>query len=203
MLVFIDESGCTGFKFAHGSVEHFVVSMVAFRTSSDAQQASDVIRQTQVLWKVFPEFKFSDSRDAVRDEFFRRVAAQRFEVRAIVIHKPSIHSAYLRQHKESLYNYFVKNLIKYNSEVMTAADIRIDGSGDRVFRQELNLYLRRECPPGVIKSVRFIESHRDPLIQLADMCAGAIARSYRKERRDPFRWRRMLAPRIKNVWEFR
>ena len=70
MLVFIDESGCAGFKFTRGSVEHFVVAMVAFRERSVALRTNEIIRQAQVNLNIYPEFKFSDSRDAVRDEFF-------------------------------------------------------------------------------------------------------------------------------------
>lgn len=40
-------------------------------------------------------------------------------------------------------------------------------------------------------------------ILLADMAAGAIARSYRTdERKDADRWRKMLAGKIEDVWEF-
>jgi hypothetical protein len=202
MLVFIDESGCAGFKFVRGSVEHFVVAMVALRDRAVARRTDEIIRQTQIDLNIYPEFKFSDSRDAVRDEFFRRVADQSFEIRAIVVHKPSIYSAHLRDHKERFYNYFVKNLVKYNADAITAAVVRIDGSGDRVFKRELNAYLRREVPAGCVGSVRFIDSRRDHLIQLADMCVGAIARSYRADRGTPVRWREMLRPRIGNVWEF-
>jgi hypothetical protein len=56
-----------------------------------------------------------------------------------------------------------------------------------------------------IQSIKFAESHRDNLIQLADMAAGAIARSYRQESRDHAqRWRQMLAEsgKIEDVWDF-
>jgi hypothetical protein len=52
--------------------------------------------------------------------------------------------------------------------------------------------------------VKFAESHRNNLIQLADMVAGAIARSYRKDDRNEHdRWRKMLGSKIQNVWDFR
>jgi len=125
-LVFIDESGCAGFKFMRGSMENFVVAMVMFRDRADARRTTDLIRQAQIDLKIYPEFKFSDSRDEVRDEFFQRVRDQRFEIRAIVAHKPSIYSTHLRENKERFYNYFVKTLVKYNADSMSAADVRID-----------------------------------------------------------------------------
>jgi hypothetical protein len=79
----------------------------------------------------------------------------------------------------------------------------IDGSGDREFRQNLNSGLRALLGAGRIKDLRFKHSHRDVLLQLADMCAGAIARSYRPDRPNRDRWRKMIAPRIMDVWEFR
>ena len=53
-----------------------------------------------------------------------------------------------------------------------------------------------------MKSCEFSDSSRDLLIQLADMVVGAIARSYRSDRPDKDAWRRMLAKRIDDVWEF-
>jgi hypothetical protein len=51
--------------------------------------------------------------------------------------------------------------------------------------------------------VRFSNSQSDRLVQLADMCAGAIARSYKKDRDFAGRWREMLRPKTDDVWEFR
>lgn len=66
-------------------------------------------------------------------------------------------------------------------------------------------YLKRSLATGSIKSVKFADSQKDDLVQLADMVVGAIARSYRHadERNKAARWREMIAPKIKNCWEFR
>jgi hypothetical protein len=56
---------------------------------------------------------------------------------------------------------------------------------------------------GAVRSCGFSDSNNDALVQLADMCAGAIARSYRADRPDSARWRTMLGSRIDDVWEFR
>ena len=56
---------------------------------------------------------------------------------------------------------------------------------------------------GRVKSIRFRNSESDRLVQLADMCAGAIARSFKANRDDRFRWRKMLGRKIEDVWEFR
>jgi hypothetical protein len=94
-------------------------------------------------------------------------------------------------------------MMKHDDGVLQDAKVIIDGSGDRLFRKKLNTVLRSKLNAGVIQSVRFKDSKSDVLIQLADMCVGAIARSYRDDREEGNRWRQKLAPRIDDVWEFK
>lgn len=201
MLVFIDESGDPGFK--AGASPVFVAVMVIFHTSEDADLAQTAIATSEARKRHKPEFKFSKCSDAVRDLFFTAVCRLAFRVRAIVVRKAVIYSPRLKADKDRFYEYFVKSMMNYDNRVLCDARIVIDGSGDREFRQNLNAALRRRLRSGAIKDVRFKDSKRDALVQLADMCAGAIARSYRDDRSDKDRWRKMLAPRINDVWEFR
>lgn len=204
MLVLIDESGDAGFKIARGSTPYFVVAMVIFRDYKEAEAASRAIAEARERLRVKPEFKFNKCHPNARDGFFETVAPFSFGVRAVVVNKARIYSDNLREHKERFYNFFVKSLLKHDNDVLQGARVKIDGSGDREFKRELEHYLRQQCQDGKIASVKFAESHRDNLIQLADMAAGAIARSYREEdRKDADRWRRMLARKIEDVWEFR
>jgi len=149
------------------------------------------------------EFKFNKCSDSVRDIFFATVRRLPFQVRAIVVRKEVIYSPRLKADKDRFYEYFVKMMMSYDNGVLCNARVIIDGSGDREFRQNLNAALRRRLRSKAVKDVRFKNSKGDVLVQLADMCAGAIARSYRDDRSDKDRWRKMLAPRINDVWEFR
>ena len=94
----------------------------------------------------------------------------------------------------------MKSMLKFDDGLLEAARIVIDGSGDRVFRRELGTYFRRQLGHGKVKSIRFHDSESDRLVQLADMCAGAIARSLKADRADRKRWR---DTKIENVWQFR
>jgi hypothetical protein len=98
---------------------------------------------------------------------------------------------------------FVRQMLSFDDGLLESARVIIDGSGDREFKRELNTYLRRALSPGSLREVRFSNSANDRLVQLADMCAGAIARSYRTDRDFSDRWRKMLGPRIDDVWEFK
>ena len=204
MLVLIDESGDAGFKIAKGSTPYFVVAMVIFRDFKDAEAAGKTIEAAKTSLRIKPEFKFSKCSTQVRDGFFASVSHLRFTVRALVVEKDRIYSDHLRDNKEKFYNFFVQLLLKHDGGSLQGAKVKIDGSGDREFKRELERYLRKQMEHGKLASVRFAESHRDNLIQLADMVSGAIARSYRHDdRKDADRWRKMLAGKIEDVWEFR
>lgn len=203
MLVLIDESGDAGFKLARGSTQHFIVAMVIFDDFKEAERASDIIEAARTTLRIRTEFKFNKCSGQVKDGFFAMVAPCKFTVRAIVVDKAKIYSENLREHKEMFYNFFVKSLLQHDHNALIGARVKIDGSGDREFKRELAAYLKRESTGGKIVSVKFVESHRDNLIQLADMVAGAIARSYRvDDRNEPDRWRKMLNNKVRNVWNF-
>ena len=154
--------------------------------------------------RIKTEFKFNKCAAPVKDRFFEAVASCKFSVRALVVDKSKIYSDNLRENKDRFYNFFVKSLLQHDNDALVGARTKIDGSGDREFKRELTAYLKRESETGKIVSVKFAESHRDNPIQLADMVAGAIARSYREgDRTEHDRWRKMLGSKIQNVWDFK
>jgi hypothetical protein len=200
MLVFIDESGDPGF--GKGASPVFVAVMVIFLADKDAAATQAAIAASKARRAHKPEFKFNKCRNDVRDLFFQCVAGCRFSVRAIVVRKRVIYSPRLRANKERFYEYFVKEMMLHDGGALVGAKVIIDGSGAREFRNNLKTALCHRLRAGAIKSLRFKSSQGDVLVQLADMCVGAIARSYRADRRYNDRWSKMLAPRIVDIWDF-
>ena len=200
MLVLIDESGCPGFKFTRGSDPIFGLCMVIFANGEDADATTHAIETLRQNLNHKTEFKFSKSSDDVRDKFFATVARCAFTVRALIVRKEALHSQHLRGDSDGFYNHFVKMLMAHDQGALDAAHVRIDGSGGRDFQRALNAYLRRELGAR-IKDVKMSDSKRDPLMQLADMCVGAITRAER-DRDDRDRWKDMLKPRIADIWHF-
>jgi hypothetical protein len=201
MLVFIDESGCPGFKFTRGSDPVFGIGMVIFEGGDHARATEACIAGVRRRTGHRTEFKFSKSDNSLRDEFFAGVRDYPFSVRALIVHKQVIHSKHLRENDDAFYSYFVKMLMAHDGGALDDASIRIDGSGDREFQRAFNSYLRRELGACKVKDVKMSDSARDPLVQLADMCIGAITRPERP-RPDGERWKEMLKPRIADVWHF-
>ncbi|WP_282170904.1 DUF3800 domain-containing protein [Ruegeria atlantica] len=204
-LAFIDESGDPGFKLDKGSSQVFVLCVVVFKDAAASKPVGDEIAALMGTERVKPEWKFSKTRDVSRDAFFEAAAAWDFQCRSVVVQKEEIISHHLRTKPRRFYNYFTKMMFEKDGGLLKGAKVVLDGSGDRRFRKELVGYMRRELPKGSIKKFDFRDSRKDPLVQLADMCADAIARSYSDKRRDGARWRTMLERSgcVSDVWEFK
>ena len=205
MLVFIDESGDPGFKLSKGSSPIFVTSMVIFDCDEEAKVTQGTVLRLQKELKVKPEWKFSKCRADIKDEFFKGIAHHKFRTRSVVVEKEKIYSEHLRTTKDSFYKFFIRQMIEKSQDALVDAKVITDGSGDRNFKRSFQSYLKKNLDKKCVRQVALKDSHKDSLVQLADMTAGAIARSYRADRSDSHRWRHMLNKngQLENVWEFK
>ncbi len=205
MLVFIDESGDTGFKVGRGSTKNFVVACVIFSDSLEAEKTSVAIKELRRELKVHDnfEFKFSKCSQKFRKKFLEKVRKFDFQYRAVVMVKQRIYGEELRRKKESFHNFSLKMLLKHSFGSIHDARVYIDGSGDRDFRRDAEKYLKQQCNEDrkIIGKVRFQESHRSTLIQLADMAAGAINRSF-SDKKDAKEYLTLIKKREGDIWEF-
>lgn len=203
MLVLMDESGDPGFRVGQGSSSHFVVAMVRFDDFAAAERSGHAIKELKQRLRINGEIKFAKSPNEARAAFFSTVREHEFRVRALVVEKARLYSDHLRRDTECFYNFFLRLLMSHDNATLRGARVKVDGSGDRRFKRELEAYLRRELERGKVASLKFVDSKGDNLIQLADMCAGAILRARRTDDRKDAQWIRMLQPRIEDVWDFR
>jgi len=207
LIIFIDDSGDPGFKIGKGSSEVFVIALVIFDDPLDAEEtALKIKRLRQGLGHHEKyEFKFNNCSKNFRCKFLSTVADSRFMVRAIVMPKKNIYGVELRRSRESFYNYAIKTVLKYHGGTIADAKVRLDGHGDRRFKQAMTSYLRRELnnpAKRVFKDLKIVDSHTNVLIQLADMVAGAIHRSYYADKTDKDLYRGIIAKRIEDEWKF-
>ncbi len=204
MYVYLDESGDTGFKFHRGSSDYFVIALLLVDDPVPIHQAIHDLRLSWGKPETY-EFKFTHAHHDIRQAFFHALRPYPFKVRALVVDKKRLEAPHLRK-KETFYNYLVKMALKNDFGTISGATLVIDesfqGKGSKA---GLTTYLRRELNaesagnPRKIEQVRYHQSHKDNLIQAADMFVGAIAREY--EEKDA-QYRRMFAKKIGNVWVF-
>lgn len=204
MLIFIDDSGDPGFKLDKGSTRYFLIAMVIFEDELEAEKTSVAIKELKRELK-FPddlEFKFYKSSKDVRKKFLLAVKKFNFYYRCLVIDKTVIRSNELKNNKSSFYSYAIKTVLKY-SNYTSNAKVKIDGSGDRVFRRNFLAYLKKQLNSGdkkVIKNCKLVDSKGNQLIQLADMVAGSVRRSFED---NDYVYRDLIKNKENNVWNFK
>jgi hypothetical protein len=207
MLVFIDDSGDPGFKFAKGSTRYFVMACVIFDDDLDAEETSLKIKRSrrELGWRDDHEFKFNKCSKEIRLKFMKQVGNCNFRIRAIVADKTLVKSPELRTDRNSFYNFMIKELLAASEGSIVNASIRLDGHEDRHYKKAASAYFRKYANPGgrIIKSTRFVNSKGNNLIQLADMIAGAIHRSKQTEKNDNKDYIYAFKSKIENIIDFK
>ena len=207
-IVFIDDSGDPGFKFDKGSSSHFVIAMVIFDDFLEVEKTALAIKtlKRELGFSDFSEFKFFKSQRRVRINFLETIIQFKFIIRLMVVNKGEIYSHQLKNSKNSFYSFFIKEVLKHNDGDIVNGRIRIDGSGDKIFKKNFVTYLRKELNLGnvkVFKNFKMVDSQSDVMIQMADMIAGSILRSYNKEKEDASEYKKIFQKHIKDEWLFK
>lgn len=209
MHVFVDDSGCGGFKFGKGSTSHLVMAACVFRDPSQIEQLADRAEACRDRVSHQREFRYSKCSDKVRDSFFEHIKDVRFTVWAITIDKAQIYSPKLRSEPAALKSYAIRMLLTRNRGYIRDAKVVIDGQDSKAFGIGDSDYLMRMVnreSPGTIASVKFDDSRVNIGIQLADMHASAINRGIQTHRPSNRRHLDVLRPRTYqpegNFWAF-
>lgn len=178
MLLFIDESGDPGLKLHQGSSSHFCVALIIFEENEEAENADRAIADLRSKLRLHEnyEFRFNNANRTIRESFLSAAASQNFFYHGIVINKAKLTGPGFKV-KESFYKYACGLVFENAKPQLSDATVIIDGSGSREFRKQLATYLRRKTG-RLIKKVKVQNSRRNNLLQLADMVAGAMNRSF-------------------------
>jgi hypothetical protein len=183
MHAFVDDSGDPGMKLERGSSRFLVLAACIFRDPLHIEHAAQAIRDCRdslrrgERW----EFKHAKTSDDVKDEFFNATKQLKYDVRAIVIDKQRLRSDALMTRPGYLQNYAIVQIFSHTLGTVQDATLVIDGDAKRALRLKSVSYFLREVndkAPGTLRKVSYDDSTRNPLIQLADMTAGAIRRHY-------------------------
>jgi hypothetical protein len=191
-LIFIDDSGDTGFKFNKGSSKFFVLVAIIMDSRETTELISLAIARVRLLMKLGLdyEFKFNKLNKAQRINFLKKINYLDFNIDAIVVDKRILEDTKLLLLKT------VEALLSLDKSMYDGSIIKIDGKANEVLRnslvKRLNLLHKEKTDIGFIRS-------SNNLIQLADMVAGSIRRSYESDKNDRFIYIDLLKKRIQNL----
>lgn len=104
MLIFMDESGDTGFKLGQGSSAYFVIMLVLVKDPPLAKAIREDLETLRGDLRWHKEFHFSKTPDNVRESFLSITARHPLLFRAIVIPKGFIYTEFLKTDSEAFYN---------------------------------------------------------------------------------------------------
>ena len=181
--VYVDESGDPGTRFRHGSPAIFAVALVIVNDPTPVVAGLDALRQA--FGKPAYEFKFAAMSDAARERFFLTLAKHDFRAHCRVLDKRLL----LNRTNLTATDVYVRVVTRALSDVLDElvhANIVIDRSAKaRDAQRHLAERIRGELcrsPSGdaMINDIRFANSRTETLVQVADMIAGAVARSRTK-----------------------
>lgn len=181
MLAFIDESGDPGLRPLPGSSRYFVVSVVVFDDEAAAEALNRRLDRLRAQLGFHPnqEFKFNKLSRDLRLRFLAAINPFAFRYYAIVLDKPWVRPADLPD-RRSVRTFASTLALSEASVTLQHATVVIDGTEGRAFKRELSQALRKAVNQErvVIRKVKVQDSMSDNLLQVADMVAGSVARSF-------------------------
>ncbi len=205
MLIFMDESGDTGFKLKTASSRFFVLTIVIFDNLESAEKANEAIKElhTELSFSNQKEFKFSTgTSNKFKVAFLQKLSRQDFRYRSIVIDKTKLAQMNPKNPEDSLYMLVTDQLFLRAQDRIKNASLFIDQTAQsKKFIQKFNTYLKRKLNTDirkVIGEVRHKDSKRNNLLQLADMVCGAIYRKYNKK---DDKFYKLIKKREEDLWK--
>lgn len=202
MLVFIDESGDSGFKIGKGSSRFFIIALVVFENTEAAIECDTSISalKRQLSWSPDHEFHFRRDSDKIRRSFLSTAAACRFTYHAVVIRK-NVEMERIHRNKDTFYSFACSVVFQNAKKHLKDAKVIIDKSGNLDFRNYLATFLRKKMNTHerILHKIKMQNSHHNQLIQLADYIAGALHCSIQQKHKFHTIYRGMVRQREEDV----
>jgi hypothetical protein len=184
-----DESGDVSFNFAKGASRYFVMAVISTDRPQELREMLDEVRKEFSLPAGY-EFGFNSMGSAValRKKVFSRLKKADFTAWAIVVDKTSLPRIYESIGHLNFYLYFITELLQsIPIELREGATLIMDEfGGEPNLPLEFRRYMKRRNIPRHFNRVLTKRSKSEPLIQIADLVAGAIFRRDSRGEADAF-----------------
>jgi Protein of unknown function (DUF3800) len=186
MIVFVDESGDAGLKVERGSSPHFVVTLIVFFDNDEANKVDEHITEIKYRLNLHKEFEFHFTKlsKKLRQLFLSEIKSFDFKYFSFVIYKNTINEILIKNSR-TFYKLAFKEACLVAKEHLVNATFVVDGQSSKEFRQDFEKYLKLALNTDDIKRIKKLkmqDSHKNNLLQLADMVCGAVAGFYRNDK---------------------
>jgi Protein of unknown function (DUF3800) len=197
-----DESGDVSYAFGKGASRYFVVAVIG---TTQTQVLRQVLAETRRSLNLRDDYEFGFNTMAASTKLRQRVfAALRqadFEAWALVADKTSLPDVFRGMRRLDFYLYFVTELLEViPAEKREGATLILDEfGGEPALPLELRRYMKRRGIPRRFSRVLTKRSKSEPLIQVADLVAGAV---FRRDSRGDADAYDSLAGKLRRVVEY-
>lgn len=173
-----DEAGDVGMNFEKGTSRYFVPVFISTSSPDALRQTLADLRQSLELRETH-EFKFHKMADAeIRTQVFSTLARANFDAWVLIVDKTHLPKIFETTESIEIYTHFITELLNIiPAELQKDATLILDEFGSTPdLRTELRRAMRKRQMPRLFKRVIVRTSHRESLIQVADLVAGAVMR---------------------------
>lgn len=196
-----DEAGDVSVAFDKGASRFFVVAVIATPVPNELRNVLAKLKTEAGLSESF-EFSFHHLSKPLRERTLVTLADTKFEGWAIIVDKTNLSDAFKVMRRYEFYLFFVTELLKQiPSDKREGATLILDeyGSAEQLYT-ELKRYMKARDIPRHFKRIQIRRSKSEPLIQVADLVAGALLRRDNTGDVEAFE---MIEKKLKGVYEFR
>jgi|CXWL01.1.fsa_nt_gi hypothetical protein len=196
-----DESGDVSLKFGKGASRYFVISVVATQFPDSLRASLESLRKDLELANRY-EFGFHKLASVkLRDKVFTALSGMDFDAWAILVDKAVLGEAFKAMTGLEFYLFFVAELIQLIPEGKRAGGTLIldeFGHPDKT-KDELKRILKARNIAHGFRRISLRRSQSEPLIQIADLIAGAI---WRRDTHNDTGAYEMIEKKIKKLMDY-
>lgn len=173
-----DEAGDVSLNFGKGASQYFVPVFISTNAPDALRQTLADLRQALKLRETH-EFKFHKMADGeIRTQVFSALADAKFDAWVLVVDKTRLPKIFETTDSIEIYTHFITELLNIiPAELQKDATLILDEFGSTPdLRTELRRAMLKRHMPRLFKRIVVRSSHRESLIQVADLVAGAVMR---------------------------
>ncbi len=177
-----DEAGDVTFAFTKGASRYFVIALIRTAEPDTLRAALATLRKEHHLPESF-EFSFHElTNPRLRENVLTALQPLPFTAWAIVVDKRNLAEPFRVMPRTNFHNFFLTELIRYVPETERAGGILMLDEFDRSGKTpvELGKVFKARGIAKAFKKITTKRSRSEPLVQYADMVAGAVLAKYNK-----------------------
>ena len=173
-----DEAGDVSLNFGKGASRYYVPAFIGTQSPDLLRETLTDLRQQLGLHDTH-EFKFHKMTSSeIRRQVFSALAHADFDAWAIFVDKSTLPKIFHTSESIAIYTHFISELLTIiPPKLQQDATLILEEFGSTPdLRTELRRTMIKRHIPRLFKRVIVRKSHRESLIQVADLVAGAIMR---------------------------